>query len=104
MAYPPFYVLASVMIKHRDHTEAFKNANILRRSLDAANPLKHARILGPAPASIARLKNEFRVQIILKATTRRGLRETLAIAISEAEENGCDMRAVFVEIDPVNLM
>ncbi|MEQ1642635.1 MAG: primosomal protein N' [Pyrinomonadaceae bacterium] len=104
MAYPPFYVLASIMVKHRDHTEAFKNANILRRALDAANPQKHARILGPAPASIARLKNEFRVQIILKATTRRGLRETLAIAISEAEENGCDMRTVYVEIDPVNLM
>jgi len=104
MAYPPFYVLASIMIKHRDHTEAFKNANILRRALDAANPQKHARILGPAPASIARLKNEFRVQIIVKATSRRGLRETLAIAISDAEENGCDMRTVFVEIDPVNLM
>jgi len=104
MAYPPFYVLASIMIKHRDHTGAFKNANILRRALDAGNPQKHARILGPAPASIARLKNEFRVQIILKATTRRGLRETLAIAIADAEENGCDMRTVFVEIDPVNLM
>lgn len=104
MAYPPFYVLASIMIKHRDHAEAFKNANILRRALDSANPQKYARILGPAPASIARLKNEFRVQIILKATTRRGLRETLAIAISDAEENGCDMRTVFVEIDPVNLM
>ena len=92
------------MIRHRDHAEAFKNANILRRALDSANPQKYARILGPAPASIARLKNEFRVQIILKATTRRGLRETLAIAISDAEENGCDMRTVFVEIDPVNLM
>ncbi len=104
MAYPPFYVLASIMIKHRDHTEAFKNANILRRYLDAANQQKHARILGPAPASIARLKNEFRVQIILKATSRRGLRETLTIAIADAEVNGCDMRTIFVEIDPVNLM
>jgi len=109
MAYPPFYVLASIMIKHRDHAEAFKNANILRRALDAACRIAGSlpasiRVLGPAPASNDRIKNEFRVQIIPKATTRRGLRETLTIAIAEAEENGCDMRTVFVEIDPVNLM
>jgi len=102
--YPPFYVLASIMIKHRDHAYAAKNANILRRALDAADPAKEARILGPAQASILRLKNEYRLQIITKALNRRSLRETLDIALAEAEHNGCDLRTVFVEIDPVNLM
>ncbi len=104
LAYPPFFVLASIMIKHRDLAYASKNANILRRSLDAANTAKHARILGPAPATISRLKNEYRLQIIIKAVSRRALRETLDIAIADAEHNGCDLRFVFVEIDPVNLM
>ncbi len=104
LAYPPFYVLASILIKHRDHAYASKCANILRRELDAANKAKTARILGPAPASLSRLKNEYRLQIILKATNRRALRETLDIALHNAEESGCDLRTVNVEIDPVNLM
>ena len=102
--YPPFFVLASIMIKHREHAQAMRNANILRRALDTANRAKHCRILGPAPASLSRLKNEYRVQIILKGATRRALRETLQIALAEAESKGCDMRLIYVEIDPVNLM
>ncbi len=104
LGYPPFSVLASIMIKHRVHARAMQNASILRRSLDAANIAKHCRILGPAPASLARLKNEYRIQIILKGATRRALRETLQIALADAESQGCDMHVIYVEIDPVNLM
>ena len=102
--YPPFFVLASIMIKHRDNSYASKNANILRRSLDDANSARNVRVLGPAPASLSRLKNEYRVQIIVKAASRRSLRETLDIALADAEERGSDLRTVNVEIDPVNLM
>ncbi len=104
LAYPPFVVLASILIKHRDLAYSSRHANILRRSLDAANTSRHVRVLGPAPASISRLKNEYRLQIILKGASRRSLRETLDIALADAEANGCDLRSIFVEIDPVNLM
>jgi len=104
LAYPPFFVLASILIKHRDHAYAQKNANILRRSLDAANTARSSRILGPAPASISRLKNEYRLQMIVKSANRLSLRETLNIALADAESHGCDMRTINVEIDPVNLM
>ena len=104
LGYPPFFVLASIMIKHREHAQAMRSASILRRALDRANTDRNCRILGPAPASLARLKNEFRVQIILKGSTRRALRETLQIALADAESKGCDMRSIYVEIDPVNLM
>ena len=105
LGYPPFFVLASILIKHRDHAYASKMANILRRrSLDAANTARQARVLGPAPASLSRLKNEYRLQIILKGASRRSLRETLDIALADAEQHGCDLRTINVEIDPVNLM
>ncbi len=104
LGYPPFFVLVSIMIKHRDHAYASRTANILRRELDAANTARHCRILGPAPASISRLKNEYRLQIILKGASRKALRETLQIALANAENDGGDMRCVYVEIDPVNLM
>ena len=96
--------MASILIKHRDHAYASKNANILRRALDTANTAKNARVLGPAPASLSRVKNEFRLQIIIKATGRKALRETLDIGLADAEHHGCDLRTVYVEIDPVNLM
>jgi primosomal protein N' (replication factor Y) (superfamily II helicase) len=104
LAYPPFVVLASMMIKHRDLAYASKNANLLRRSLDAANVERNVRILGPAPASLSRLKNEYRLQIIIKSVSRKALRQTLDIALADAEHNNCDIRFVYVEIDPVNLM
>ncbi len=111
LAYPPFFVLASILIKHRDRAVAWKMANILRRSLDMSVPSaaggasdRPVRILGPAPASLSRLKNEFRLQIILKGVSRRALREILDIGLADAEQHGCDLRTVNVEIDPVNLM
>ncbi|MBL8182657.1 MAG: primosomal protein N' [Blastocatellia bacterium] len=104
LAYPPFVVLASILVKHRDHAYASKQANTLRRALDEANADRTVRILGPAPASLSRLKNEFRFQVILKATNRRHLRERLDFALESAERQGCDLRTINVEIDPVNLM
>lgn len=110
LAYPPFFVLASIMIKHRELAKAMRNATLLRQALDAAcrnaagQPANHVRILGPAPASMSRLKNEYRIQIIIRSPSRRALRDTLDIALLNAEQRGCDMRSVFVEIDPVNLM
>ncbi|MBK7802507.1 MAG: hypothetical protein IPJ55_07515 [Chloracidobacterium sp.] len=59
-------------------------------------------MLGPAPASISRLKNEFRLQIILKGASRKTLR--LSRSLSQIPRiTGGDMRSIYVEIDPVNL-
>ncbi len=104
LSYPPFVVLASILIKHRDQESAVRNANIVRNALDAANADKACRILGAAPASISRLKNEYRMQILVKSSSRIRLRETLEMGLHQAEENGADMRHIYTEIDPVNLM
>ncbi|MBX3283404.1 MAG: primosomal protein N' [Acidobacteria bacterium] len=102
--YPPFVALASIMVRHRELSRAKGIANALRRHLDPANPSKTVRIVGPASASIARLKNEYRMQMILRSESRRELRKVLDIGLSQAEEHGVEMRFVFVEIDPVSLM
>lgn len=104
LAYPPFVVLASILIKHRDLNYASQQANTLRRCLDASNADRTVRVLGPAPASRSRLKNEFRLQLILKAQTRRTLRERLNQVLESADRQGCDLKTIHVEIDPVNLM
>ncbi|MCA1626151.1 MAG: primosomal protein N', partial [Acidobacteria bacterium] len=102
--YPPFVALASILIKHPNYNFAFDNAQILCECLQKSNTEKNCIVLGPAPAPLARLKGEHRLQILVKARNRRDLRETLDFALSEAQEKFCDLRIVNVEIDPVNML
>ena len=104
MSYPPIVALASVLIRHQDLETAQRQAAILKQSLDAVNTDKSVRIIGPASASIARLKNEYRLQIILRSQSRKKLRETLDAALDQAAAIGGDLRRYHVEIDPLNLL
>jgi len=104
LAYPPFVALASILIKHTNYNYAFDNAQILKDCLVKNNSDNMCRILGVAPAPLARLKNEFRLQILVKAKNRTKLRETLDFALHDAQEKFCDLRIVNVEIDPINLL
>lgn len=104
MGYPPFFALAMILVKHTELSVAAENARKMRIALDEANSSKACRILGPAPASLARLKGEHRVQILVKSPNRKRLRETIDLALASAEAKGADMRAVFTEIDPLDLM
>ncbi len=104
LSYPPFVALASILIKHPNYNYAFDNAQILKDCLLRADKERNCRILGVAPAPLARLKNEFRLQLLIKARNRAKLRETLDFALHEAQEKFCDLRIVNVEIDPINLL
>jgi len=103
-SFPPFVALASLLIHHEDFAKALDIANKLRGCLDTANKERAVRILGPAPAPLARLKNEHRLQILIKAKNRVKLRETIDFAVADAEAKGCELRFVNLEIDPINLM
>jgi len=104
MGYPPFMALALILIRHPELSRAERYSKILRTSLDEENKNGDCRILGPAAASIARLKGDYRIQIILKSTSRKALKELLSAALERAEVSGCDTKALSVEIDPVNMM
>jgi primosomal protein N' (replication factor Y) (superfamily II helicase) len=104
IGYPPFCALASFLIHHDDYAHAVETADILRNCLERANKENACRILGAAPAPLARLKNEFRFQILVKAKNRKKLRETIDFALHEAEELKCNLRAVNLEIDPINML
>lgn len=104
MSYPPFVALASILIRHPDLAKAKRNAEILKTALDQANKDGECRFLGPAAASIARLKNEYRMQILIKSRSRKAIRDVLDTALKQAEVSGGDLRTYHVEIDPINLM
>lgn len=102
--YPPCVALASILIKHPNYNYAFDNARIFRAALDSANVGNRCIVLGPAPAPLARLKGQHRLQILVKSRHRTYLREALDHANAEADAKFCDLKIVYVEIDPVNLL
>jgi primosomal protein N' (replication factor Y) (superfamily II helicase) len=105
MSYPPFVALASLLVHGEDLTRVQATASEVRRALDRHNANASVRLLGPAPAPLARLRGEHRVQILLKSRSRPRLRELVQLALADAARTpGCDAGSVNVEIDPVSLM
>jgi len=102
--YPPFVALASLLVHGEDFTRTQATAAELKKSLEDANTDRACRVLGPAPAPLARLRGEHRIQILVKSRSRPRLREVIDIALANAVERGCDLRSVNLEIDPINLM
>lgn len=103
-SYPPFVALASVLVHGPDLGRVRADSLELRKQLDAANEGRKCRILGPAPAPLSRLKGEHRFQLLLKARSRRHLREVADAALKSASASGVNLRSVNLEIDPVSIM
>jgi len=102
--FPPFVSLAALLVHDQNLASAQTLAVELRRSLDQANADRTCRILGPAPAPLARLRGEHRVQILLKSTNRQHLRHTIDLGVEDAAKRGLSLHSVNIEIDPISLM
>jgi primosomal protein N' (replication factor Y) len=104
MSYPPFVSLAALLVRGDDLTKTNATADALKHALDEANTDRACRVLGPAPAPLARLRGEHRVQLLVKSRNRARLRAVLDVAMADATERGFELHNVNLEIDPVNLM
>jgi primosomal protein N' (replication factor Y) len=102
--YPPFVALALLLVRHKDATRAMSVAQQIRTSLNEANGDHSCRILGPAPAPFARLRGEYRLQLLVKSRSRKQMRAVIDQALKSFEENGGEIRLVTLEIDPVSMM
>jgi primosomal protein N' (replication factor Y) len=72
--------------------------------LDRANQDRSCRVLGPAPAPLARLKGQHRIQLLVKGRSRRQLRAVIDVALEAVAAKGQNLRAINLEIDPVSVM
>ena len=96
--------LASLLVHGPNQSRVRSEAIELRKQMDLANKERTCRILGPAPAPLARLKGEFRMQLLVKSRSRRHLRNITDSALAAAVNQGLNLRGVNLEIDPVSLM
>jgi primosomal protein N' (replication factor Y) len=104
MQYPPFVALINICVHEKELDRANNTATDLARELREAGRDSTVRILGPAPAPVARIKGEHRIQILIKARSRKRAREVLDFAMSRVLERGVNPRSVAIEVDPISLM
>ena len=104
MHYPPFAALINVGVHDKDRQRAADTAGEIARNLRETARASSARVLGPAPAPLARLKGEYRFQVLIKAGSRTHAREALDHAMERAESSGRNLRSILVEVDPLSLM
>jgi primosomal protein N' (replication factor Y) len=103
MHYPPYAVLANVVIQSEKLEEATAWAATLGRWFQQAR-LEKVRVLGPAAAPIVRLKRIYRYHFVLKAERRQTLGETLRAMLAFAETQGIGRRSLVADVDAVQLM
>jgi primosomal protein N' (replication factor Y) len=103
MHYPPYSVLANVLIQSEKLEEATAWSAALGRWFQQAR-LEKVRVLGPAAAPIVRLKRIYRYHFVLKAERRQVLGETLRRMLAFAETQGITRRNLVVDVDAVHLM
>jgi primosomal protein N' (replication factor Y) len=103
MFYPPFTVLAGVMVTDRDPTRAATLARDIGEFLDSLRS-NAVRILGPAPAPVERIKKVHRHQLLIKSSSRSALHQMLGRLQSYIEENKIGATRVIIDVDPVSLL
>jgi primosomal protein N' (replication factor Y) len=102
MLYPPFGVLVNVLIRGTTDQEAKDRSAMLAHILDPAP--EGVRVMGPAAAALARLKNEYRYQMLLKAASRKRLNEVAGELRRFAVAEKWGAGALVIDIDPVTLL
>jgi primosomal protein N' (replication factor Y) len=102
MHYPPFGVLANVLVRSRDEEEALARSAALGRLLMPAP--EGVRVLGPAPAAVPKLKTEFRYQTLLKAARRARLNQVVQEIRRFAAAEKWGPAALAIDVDPVSLL
>ena len=102
MSYPPFSALANVVVRATREEEALTRSAALGRLLNPAP--EGIRVLGPAPAAVARVKNEFRYQMLIKAVHRKRLSEILRDLRNFATNQNWNPTSLLIDVDPMTLL
>ncbi|MGH9488977.1 MAG: replication restart helicase PriA [Terriglobales bacterium] len=103
MFYPPFAAMAGVRIRHRDYDRALAWATEAGQFLEArVASAPGIRVIGPAPAPVARLKTEHRFQFLLKSARRAPLAALLG-SLRQFAATRFAATALAIDVDPISL-
>ncbi|WP_179395592.1 primosomal protein N' [Lacticaseibacillus absianus] len=101
--YPPYYFTTKLTVSHPDEDEAakaiFSLAAQLRKALSPT-----AIVLGPTPGAIARLKNRYFYQLVIKYKREPQLDQTLKAILDETQAASRNGFFVAIDREPQNFM
>jgi primosomal protein N' (replication factor Y) len=101
MRYPPFSAMANVLVRSEKKEMAMRLSSELGILLTP--PPEKLRVMGPAEAPVARVKNEYRYQFLIKAASRTALNELLQRIRAFALERKWGATALIIDVDPLSL-
>lgn len=102
-AYPPFYYLSMINVSDENEMKAIRTiqemVNFLRGKLGP-----EAVILGPVPSPIARIKNKYRYQCIIKYKIEPNLKQELKTLITHYQKDQQKGLTINIDVQPYVLM
>jgi primosomal protein N' (replication factor Y) len=101
MRYPPLVALVNAVVRGRSFDDAMQTANDIVQRLGPGTEPAGFAILGPAPAPLARLRGEHRVQFFLKGGRRADMRNALKTVLAAMPEI---RRRVTIDVDPLSVL
>jgi primosomal protein N' (replication factor Y) (superfamily II helicase) len=103
MNYPPFSALAAILVKDRVFDRARAGAATVA-SILRGRASRSLQILGPAPAPLERLRGDYRVQVIVKAASRRERQTALAELLEELDRRKSRVENLVIDVDPISTL
>lgn len=102
--YPPYYYLALLTVSHPVQAKVIEVTRQITRLLEK-HLSEQARILGPTPSPLTRIKDRYRFQCMVKYKNEPDLENTMKKIISyyEKEEKSNDL-LISVDLQPYQLM
>jgi primosomal protein N' (replication factor Y) (superfamily II helicase) len=100
--YPPFTALASILVREKKIENAIRWSRALATYFEPYEN-RGVKILGPAAAPLARLRQEYRFQFLLKSPQRSALSQALSGALDFCAKKDIPETAVIVDVDPASL-
>lgn len=98
LRYPPTVAMINVVVKGKTAEQAMADAHELVRRTRHRHA--HGQVVGPAPAALAKVQDEYRAQFFIKAQQRRPMRMAILGALDEKPEL---KRRVTIDVDPVSV-
>ncbi len=99
MNYPPATALINVFVKGKSLENAMADALDLVTRVRQHQP--QGNVLGPAPAALSKINDEFRAQFFVKGTQRGAMRTAVERALAERPDL---KRRTIVDVDPMSVL
>jgi len=91
----------AIIVRGAREEEALARSTALAHLLQPTEGLK---VIGPAAASIVRVKNEYRYQMLLKSASRKVLNEAIVVLQRFAAAEKWNPANLAIDVDPVTLL